>query len=223
MGPGETSEWLPFQVRFLSDISERLTNGPGCEKASSQKYAYADELTLLYASQDWEDALRQTTLLGYLQAWRLKLSNTKTVTAAFHLNNKEAKRELDVYNWQSIATLFSPNMSWGKAGQIALLRRLAGWGAGAKTVHISAISFVYCAPVWCRSTHTHLINSILNDALRIVTGCLCPTPTEDLPVLGGVQPAELRRLGATFSLANRAIHDFDHVLHGQQNAHQGRL
>ena len=97
---------------------------------------------------------------------------------------------------------------------------------------ISALSLVYstaeyCAPVWCRSTHTRLIDSILNDALRIVTGCLRPTPTEDLPVLAGIQPAELRRLGATLSLANRAIHDPDRVLHGQlvgqQDAHQGRL
>ena len=85
----------------------------------------------------------------------------------------------------------------------------------------------YCALVWCRSTHTRLINSFLNNALCIVTGCLRPTPTEDLPVLAGIQPAELRRLGATLSLANCAIHDPDHVLHGQlvgqQNAHQERL
>ena len=50
---------------------------------------------------------------------------------------------------------------------------------------------------------------------------------KDLPVLAGIQPAELRRLGATLSLANRAIHDPDHILHGQlvgkQDAHQGRL
>ena len=39
-----------------------------------------------------------TTLPAYFQTWRLKLSNTKTVTAAFHLNNREAKRELNVYN-----------------------------------------------------------------------------------------------------------------------------
>ena len=49
---------------------------------------------------------------------------------------------------------------------------------------------------------------------------------EDLPVFAGTQ-LELRRLGATLPLANRAIHDPDHVLHGQlvgkQNAHQGRL
>ena len=56
---------------------------------------------MLYASQDWkavDDALSQdiTTLCGYLQTLRLKLS--KTVTAASHLNNREAKRKLDVYN-----------------------------------------------------------------------------------------------------------------------------
>ena len=75
--------------------------------------------------------------------------------------------------------------------------------------------------------HTCLIDSILNDALRSATGCIRPTPTEDLPVLAGTQLAELRRLGATLSLANCTIHDSDHVLHkrlvGQQNAHQGRL
>ena len=64
---------------------------------TSQKYAYADDLALLYASGDWqavEDTLSQdmTTLAACLQTWRLKLSNEKTVTAAFHLNNREAKR-----------------------------------------------------------------------------------------------------------------------------------
>ena len=64
---------------------------------TSQKYAYADDLALLYASRNWkakEDTLSQdmTTLSAYLQTWRLKLRNTKTVTAAFHLNNREAKR-----------------------------------------------------------------------------------------------------------------------------------
>ena len=45
--------------------------------------------------------------------------------------------------------------------------------------------------------------------------------------LADIQPAELRRLGATLFLANRAIHDPDYVLHrqliGQQDAHLGRL
>ena len=107
------------------------------------------------------------------------------------------------------------------SSRVTLLRRLmgSGWGAGAKTVRIATLSLVYsaadyCAPVWCRSAHTRLIDSVLNDALRIVTGCLRPTPTDHLPVLSGIQPAELRRLGATLSLAYRESLDPDHILYG---------
>ena len=209
---------------------------------TSQKYAYADDLALLYASRDWktvEDTLSQdmTTLSAYLHTWRPMLSNTKTVTATFHLNNTEAKRELNVENNGNLLppcpvptylgvkldrpfTFCHHHEALRKklSTRVVLLRQLSGsrWGAGAKTLRISALSLVYftaeyCAPVWCRSTHTCLLDSILNDALRIVIGYLRLTPTEDLPVLEGIQPAELGRLGATLSLANRAIHDTDHV------------
>ena len=59
-----------------------------------------------------------------------------------------------------------------------------------------------------------LRTTVLNDALRIVTGCLRPTPTDHLFVLSGIQPAELRRLGATLSLAYRGSLYPDHILHG---------
>ena len=39
-----------------------------------------------------------TTLLVYPQTQKLKLSHTKTVTAAFHLNKQEAKHEVKVHN-----------------------------------------------------------------------------------------------------------------------------
>ena len=107
------------------------------------------------------------------------------------------------------------------SSRVTLLRRLvgSGWGAGAKTLRIATLSLVYstteyCAPVWCRSAHTRLIDSVLNDALRIVTGCLRPTPTDHLPVLSDIQLAELRRLGATLSLAHRESLDPDHILYG---------
>ena len=168
-------------------------------------------------------------------------------------NNREAKRELTAYNNGNlllpcpVPTYFGVELDRSLtfrrhfealqkkvSTRVTLLKRLAGsgWGASAMTLGISALSLVYftaeyCAPVWCRSTHTCLIGSILINALRIVTGYLRPTPTENLPALAGIQPAELRRLRATLSLANRAIHDPDHVLHGQlvgqQNAHLGRL
>ena len=214
----------------------------------SRKFAYADDLALLHSSGNWKDlegTLSQdmSTLSAYLQTWRLKLSHTKTVTTAFHLNNREAKRELKVYN-NSRLLPFCPTPTYlgvkldrsltfrhhlvalrkKLSSRVTLLRRLvgSGWGAGAKTLRITTLSLVYstaeyCAPVWCRSAHTRLIDSVLNDALRIVTGCLRPTPTDHLPVLSGIQPAELRRLGATLSLAYRGSLDPDHILHGLLN------
>ena len=56
--------------------------------------------------------------------------------------------------------------------------------------------------------------NVLNDALRIVTGCLRPSPTDHLPVLSGIQPAELCRLGATLSLVHRGSLDPNHILYG---------
>ena len=108
----------------------------------------------------------------------------------------------------------------------------SGWGVGAKTVRIATLSLVYstaeyCAPVWCCSAHTRLIDSVLNDTLRIVTGCLRPTPTDHLPVLSGIQSAEFRRMEATLSLAHCGSLDSDHILYdlssGFSNTRQVRL
>ena len=214
----------------------------------SRKFVYADDLALLHSSGNWKDlegTLSQdmSTLLLYLQTWRLKLSHTKTVTTAFYLNNREAKRELKVYNNGGLLPFCPTPTYFGVkldrsltfrhhlvalrkklSSRVTLLRRLvgSGWGAGAKTLRIATLSLVYstaehCAPVWCRSAHTRLIDSVLNDALSIVTGCLCPTPTDHLPILSGIQPAELRRMGATLSLAYRGSLDPDHILHGLLN------
>ena len=110
-------------------------------------FAYADDLALLHSFGNWkglEGTLSQdmSTLSAYLQTGRLKLSHTKTVTIAFHLNNREAKRELKVALRKKLSS------------RVTLLRRLvgSGWGAGAKTLLIATLSLVYstseyCAPV----------------------------------------------------------------------------
>jgi len=56
------------------------------------------------------------------------------------------------------------------------------------------------------------INTAINYALRIVSGCLLPAPADNLPILAGIQPAELRRSGATLPLACRAMEP-GHPLH----------
>ena len=68
-----------------------------------KKYAYTDDLSILYSSRDWKlleknSSEDTTTLSSYLQSWWLKLSHAKTVTAAFHLHNRQTKREIKVNN-----------------------------------------------------------------------------------------------------------------------------
>ena len=175
------------------------------------------------------------------------------MTAVFHLHNREAKRELKVKNNGKILPFCPVPTYLGMkldrelmyrhhlealrkklSTHVSLLRRRAGseWSDGAKTLLTAALSLIYstaeyCAPAWCRRAHTRLIDNVLNDALRIVTGCLSPTPTNNLPVLSGIQPAELRRQGATLFLANRSSLDPGHILQGQltepQTASKERL
>ena len=118
----------------------------------------------MHADGDWqavEEMLSKdmATISEYLQTWKLKLSTTKTVTAAFHLN-KEAKRELKVnlrnkplpicsepkylritldrllmYHWD-LKPFYKKLTSC-----VSLLRWLAGpgWGAGATTLWIATL------------------------------------------------------------------------------------
>ena len=126
-----------------------------------QKYAYADDLALMHTSKDWktlEGILSQdmTTLSAYLQTWRLKLSHTKTVTTAFHLNNREAKRELKIFNNGKLLPYCpTPTFLGLKLDMsltlchhlealrkklstcITLLRRLAGLGWGCRSQNIA--------------------------------------------------------------------------------------
>ena len=116
--------------------------------------------------KDFEETLSQdmATLSVYLKTWRLKLSHDKTVTAAFHLHNQEAKRELKVYANVKLLP-FCPVPTYLKVKMdksltfrqhletlrkkltthVTLLRRLAGlgWGAGAKTLRTAALYLLY--------------------------------------------------------------------------------
>ena len=101
----------------------------------------------------------------------------------------------------------------------ALICKLVGTGRGASlsTLRKSALALVYapaeyCAPTWSRSRHTNLLDVNLNCILPIITGCLQPTPVEQLPVLSGIPPAELRRRAASLALTRHAM-DPDHLLH----------
>ena len=94
----------------------------------------------------------------------------------------------------------------------------SGWGADAKTPQIADLLMVYstseyCTSFWCHSAYTCLLGSVLNNAMRLLTGRLRPTATNQLPILAGIQSAELREQGATLSLAYRSLMNSKHLSH----------
>ena len=68
----------------------------------SNKYVYVDDLTFLHILNNWKGlkgflSKDMTTLSEYFQTYRLKLCHSKTVTTAFHLNNRKTRHEFAVY------------------------------------------------------------------------------------------------------------------------------
>ena len=138
---------------------------------TSRKYGYADDLAILLRRPSWkemEEGLNKdmTILVDYRRKWRLQLNIGKTVSAAYHLNDKEAKRELDVFvdNQRLVCQQFPKYLGVrldrmlnfkqhleevaGKVtSRVALIPRLAGttWGASAKTLRISTQALVFPA------------------------------------------------------------------------------
>ncbi|XP_060788769.1 neurexin 3a [Neoarius graeffei] len=51
----------------------------------------------------------------------------------------------------------------------------------------------YAAPVWVHGHHTPAIDTMINDALRVISGCMAPTPSTMLPVVAGILPASIQR------------------------------
>ena len=109
--------------------------------------------------------------------------------------------------------------------RVALIRHLASttWGASAKMLRISTQTLVfftteYCAPDWCKSPHAKKVDVVINSTLRIISGCLKPTPVFLLPVLTGIMPLKLKQQTATLVLARKAASDEQHILHNATTA-----
>jgi len=118
----------------------------------SRKYTYTDDLAIMHADGDWQAVVMlqskdMATVSEYRQTWKLKLSTTKSVLVVFHLNNKEARRELKVNHnnetlpfWSEpiyLARMFERTLTYRRhlesfrkklASCVALLRQLDGPG-----------------------------------------------------------------------------------------------
>ena len=170
------------------------------------KFVYNDDLAILHYANDWqalEGTLTQqmATLSSYLHKWKLKLSATKlcrqpsifTTEAGHGLNIVSNGQALPFYAEPTYlrikldrALTFRQHLESLRkklTSRVGLLKRLAGssWGADATVLRTSTLALVhstaeYCAPVWCRSIHTRLIDKPINNALLMVTEFLRPTP-----------------------------------------------
>ena len=59
--------------------------------------------------------------------------------------------------------------------------------------YVSYSAAEYAFPVWARSQHASKLDPALNDACRSITGCLRPTNVEELYMLAGIAPPDIRR------------------------------
>ena len=86
-------------------------------------------------------------------------------------------RSILVYHWidlspfEDIRCLFVQKL----ITRVSLIRRSTGtsWGSNASILRTAILSLAHCtaehcAPAWCRSVHTHLINPIISNELRVV-------------------------------------------------------
>ena len=81
-----------------------------------------------------------------------------------------------------------------------LLKTLSNskWRANTSTIRTTALALCYSVaeyspPVWASLSHVQKLNPELNNACRAVTRCLKPTNVEDLYLLAGIAPPDIRR------------------------------
>ena len=106
-----------------------------------------------------------------------------------------------------------------------LLRKLSNskWGVNVNTIRTTALALSYSvseyeAPVWARSPHAQKLNMELNSACRAVTGCLKPTNVEDLYLLAGIAPPDIRRDVCARMEKTKQETNEAHSLYGQHHA-----
>ena len=187
----------------------------------TRSFIYADDMcvtaqypTFQEVKQQIEVALGELT--HYYRSNSLRANPDKTQVTAFHLRNRKAIRSLQVsWNGVDLENTDTPkylgvtldrtlsykthihNTKMKVSTRNNLLKKLANswWGTNARTIRTTALALCYstAAPVWERSAYAHLLNPELNQACRAITGCLKPTNVENLYLLAGIAPPEIRR------------------------------
>jgi len=143
----------------------------------------------------------------------------KTKVCAFHLNNREASRKLNI-DWNGKSLIHDDHPTYlgvtldrtlsfrshverlrkKVSSRLNLVKKLAGtkWGTDPKTLRTAVLALCYstaeyCTPVWSRSSHASKIDPVLNEACRVITGALRPAPVNVVHRLSGIPPPAPRR------------------------------
>ena len=106
-----------------------------------------------------------------------------------------------------------------------MLKKLANskWGTNARTIRTTALALCYstaeyAAPVWARSSHANKLNPVLKQACRPITGCQKPTNIEDLYLIAGIAPPDIRREVCAWVERTKQTKDERHSLFGHTPA-----
>ena len=155
----------------------------------------------------------------YYRSNCLNANPGKTQVCAFHLKNHLASRKLKI-QWNSqelqsnnypvyLGVTLDRTLTYSEhakkvKGKVStrnnLLAKLANsnWGADPRTLRTTALvlsysTIEYSCVVWGKSCHAKNVNAELNNACRLVTGTLRPTPLASLYRLAGIAPPDVRR------------------------------
>ncbi|GFR62529.1 RNA-directed DNA polymerase from mobile element jockey-like [Elysia marginata] len=175
-----------------------------------------------------------TALKENFDTWYLKIKTTKSVSTAFHLNNHEASKTLNIkVKNKTLPSGPSPKYSGvtlerhfnyrkypeGCANKIAK-RKLARttWGTSQSVLRTSTLALCYkaaahCAPVWTRCPNTRLVGVKLRELMRTIGGCLEPTPIQwlsNISLINCTSPREWRRCDTENDQKNRG-HGRQHI------------
>ena len=200
----ETSnQWSPSGIRASANIIQTTIH----------QHSHASSYLLRDPDKDVHRAGRSAKWrhCGLLQP--VQPSVTKTILSVFLLHNASASHELyiclkhgplPVYLGASLDRTLTYRNRLKKTSEkvrtrSSLFNKLAGriWEANTKTLRSSALPLcyfaaAYCAPVWCGSSHTKLVDIQLNSVMQITSGTLRSTTLPWVPILCNIAPTRIR-------------------------------
>lgn len=213
----------------------------------TNSFIYADDVAITCQSQHIEEIERKlteslTNMSEYYRSNQLRPNPGKTQTCLFHLDNRQANRELQI-EWNLIKLQHSSNpvylgvtldrtLTYKKHVEKTrakvntrngVVRKLVSshWGAQPDVLRSTSLALCfapaeYACPVWSRSTHASKIDPILNDSCRLITGCLKPSNLDHLYMLAGIAPPQIRRQALCMAERSRQALDERHPLYGHE-------